>query len=49
MITGSLKCFTTTGIPNSQMNIFLSSLVDANFLPLSKKVTVLTDYKCSSY
>lgn len=48
-MSGSLMCFTTTGIPYSQMNIFLSSEVETNFLLLSIKVTVFTAPRCSSY
>lgn len=48
-ISGSDRCLTTTGIPNSQINIFLSSEVETNFLLLSINVTVFTAPKCSSY
>jgi len=48
-ISGSAICVKTTGIPNSQTNIFLSSAVDTNFLELSIKVIVLIDPKCSLY
>jgi hypothetical protein len=48
-ISGSVICFDTTGIPNSHINIFLSSAVDTNLLPPSIKVIVFIDPKCSSY
>jgi hypothetical protein len=46
--SGSLICLTTTGSPNSQTNIFLSSLVLTNFRFPSIKVIVLTAPRCSS-
>ena len=48
-IDGSEICFTTTGKPNSHMNIFLSSEVETNFLLLSINVSVLIAPRCSSY
>ncbi len=48
-ISGSEICLMTTGIPNSQTNIFLSSEVETNFLLKSTKVIVFTAPRCSSY
>ena len=42
-ISGSLMCLATTGIPNSQTWILLSSAVETKRLPLSMKVIVLID------
>jgi hypothetical protein len=39
----------TTGIPYSQIKTFLSSLEEANLRPLSTKVILLIEDKCSSY
>merc|ERR1719188_1582101 len=48
-IVGSAMCLTTTGMPNSQRKIFLSSEVVSRRLPSSQNVTVLTAPMCSSY